>query len=81
MPLAPYMCPPRCSTGLRDEAVLGCLVHRPSTARDMARFLRQPIGALLERLQYLVARGEVTRTEKGLYCLVKKEGNNDTSSR
>ena len=73
MSLGPHMSAPYCNGVLQDEAVLGCLSHRPSTALGMARFLRQPIGEVLLRLRRLTSLGVVVRTEEGLYSL-KKSG-------
>lgn len=78
MTLAPYMSPPRCDGVLTDEALLGCLHHRPGTALGAARFLRQPIGEVLKRLQDLRDRGLVGRNEAGLYYLLPRKDDEKT---
>lgn len=67
MALAPYMHAPRCDCVLQDETLLECLAHKPNTARNLARFLQQPISEVLARLKRLESMRLVSRTDDGLW--------------
>lgn len=64
MAIVPY----RAGTPLREDMVLHCVQHHPTTPRDLARFLAKPFNEVNAHLRALHARGVLHRSVDGVYA-------------